>query len=62
MDPRSKDSLQGWFAEVGVLYVVVIVVVGGFFLLKEGAALFSCNPTLGRGSAEPWPGYYGRSP
>lgn len=63
MDPRARNNLNGWFGEVGFLYLLVAVFVGLFFLLREGWPLLSCNPAVGKKTAvEGAPGYYGRTP
>ena len=63
MDLRSRNTLSGWFAEAGFLYVVVAVFVSLVFLIREGWDHLSSNPTIDRRPpVERGPAYYGRNP
>jgi hypothetical protein len=63
MDPRPRNTLSGWFAEAGFLYVVVVVFVSLVFLIREGWDHISYNPTINsRTTIAGAPGYYGRNP
>lgn len=63
MDPRTRNTLSGWFAEAGFLYVVVVVFVSLVFLVREGWDRFSWSPTTNRiAPVERGPAYYGRNP
>ncbi len=63
MDYRQRNTLSGWFAEGGFLYLVVVVFVSLVFLIREGWDHFSWNPTINRRApVERGPAYYGRNP
>ncbi|MBI2501912.1 MAG: hypothetical protein HYW07_01600 [Candidatus Latescibacteria bacterium] len=63
MDSRTRNTLSGWFAEAGFLYVVVVIFVSLVFLIREGWDHFSSSPTISRRTTiEGGPGYYGRNP
>jgi len=63
MDSRARNTLGGWFAETGFLYLVVVVFVSLVFLIGEEWDHYSYSPTPGiRAPAESGPAYYGRSP
>ena len=48
MDARFRNELRQWFAEVGILYVLVVALVGLVFLVKGLQPLLSSGPSFSK--------------
>lgn len=62
MDTRFRDEFKKWFAEAGIIYLMVAALVTLVFLVKGLQPLFSSSPTFSKKVvvAES-PRYYGRT-
>ena len=60
MDARFKHELKTWFAEVGVIYLIVVVLVCVIFVAKGIELMISSAPSPGgRIAAQHYPGPHG---
>ena len=57
MDARFRNEVRTWFAEVGVIYLIVVALVCAIFLAKGIELMVSSAPSPGaRMAAQQYPG------
>ena len=48
MDARFRNELRQWFADVGILYLLVVALIGLVFLVRGLQPLLSSGPSFSR--------------